>query len=168
MTLKARCAYWSTVAGSQTSSQRAALGPGAVRGIFGGPGDIPELDATGRAVIPGFVDAHTHLVFAGDRAGDSAPRLAGEPYEAGGIMRTVASTRRASTAELTAGVAERAAKCLSGGTTTIEVKSGYGLDTATEVRSLEAVHAANELCAAELVPTSSGPISTPSPVTWTW
>ena len=119
-------------------------------------------------MIPGFVDAHTHLVFAGDRADEFSARLAGTPYEAGGIMRTVTSTRAASTEELTAGVVERAAKCISGGTTTIEVKSGYGLDTPTEIRSLEAVIAAARADAPQTsCRRSSERTSTPSPVTWT-
>ncbi|MGO9341047.1 MAG: imidazolonepropionase [Acidimicrobiales bacterium] len=124
---------------------------------------MPELDARGRALIPGFVDAHTHLVFAGDRADEFASRLAGKPYEAGGIMSTVTATRAASAEELTAGVVERAAKCIRGGTTTIEVKSGYGLDTATELRSLEAVAAAGATSAAELVPTFLGAHLDPAP-----
>ncbi len=126
-------------------------------------GDMPELDANGRAVIPGFVDAHTHLVFAGDRADEFGARLSGEPYEAGGIMRTVDSTREASLEELTDGVVERAAICIGGGTTTIEVKSGYGLDTATEVRSLEAVAAADKLSVPDLVPTFLGAHLDPEP-----
>ncbi len=125
--------------------------------------DMPELDATGRAVIPGFVDAHTHLVFAGDRADEFASRLAGKPYRAGGIMSTVAATRAASKEELTAGVVERAAKCIHGGTTTIEVKSGYGLDTASELRSLEAVAEASAIIAADLVPTFLGAHLDPEP-----
>ena len=80
---------------------------------------------------PGGFDAHTHLVFAGDRSAEFNSRLAGKPYEAGGILSTVAATRAASAEELTAGVVERADKCLHGGTTTIEVKSGYGLDLET-------------------------------------
>jgi imidazolonepropionase len=125
--------------------------------------DMPELDASGRAVIPGFVDAHTHLVFAGDRADEFASRLAGMPYKAGGIMSTVTATRAASAKELTAGVVERAAKCIRGGTTTIEVKSGYGLDTATELRSLEAVAEARAMSAADLVPTFLGAHLDPEP-----
>lgn len=124
---------------------------------------IAELEAEGRAVIPGFVDAHTHLVFAGDRSAEFNSRLAGEPYEAGGILSTVAATRAASAEELTASVAERADKCLYGGTTTIEVKSGYGLDTETEMRSLEAVAAASAMTAAELVPTFLGAHLDPEP-----
>lgn len=127
------------------------------------PEDVPELEAAGRAVIPGFVDAHTHLVFAGDRSAEFNSRLAGKPYEAGGILSTVAATRAASAEELTAGVVERADKCLHGGTTTIEVKSGYGLDLETEMRSLRAIAAASVFTAAELVPTFLGAHLEPEP-----
>jgi len=119
-------------------------------------GELPELDAAGRAVIPGFVDAHTHLVFAGDRADEFAARLAGTPYEAGGIMRTVGATRAATFDELVDATVARADACLAGGTTTIEVKSGYGLDTVTERRLLEAVAEADQRTAADLLPTFLG------------
>lgn len=125
--------------------------------------DLPELDAAGGAVVPGFVDAHTHLVFAGDRADEFAARLAGRPYEAGGIMRTVAATRTAPFEALVGETARRANSCLAGGTTTIEVKSGYGLDVATERRLLEAVAAAGERTPAELVPTFLGAHLAPDP-----
>ena len=130
-----------------------------------GPVGVPELDAAGGAVIPGFVDAHTHLVFAGDRADEFAARLEGRRYEAGGIMRTVEATRAAGIDELVAGIEERAALCVDGGTTTIEVKSGYGLDTATEKRCLEAVQQAAASLAAEveLVPTFLGAHLNPEP-----
>jgi len=118
--------------------------------------DLPELDADGRAVIPGFVDAHTHLVFAGDRCDEFEARLAGRPYAAGGILQTVAATRAATFDELVDGVVGRAAAALATGTTTIEVKSGYGLDTAHERRLLEAVAAADARTPAELVPTFLG------------
>jgi imidazolonepropionase len=118
--------------------------------------ELPELDAGGGCVIPGFVDAHTHLVFAGDRSAEFAARLEGRPYEAGGIMSTVAATRAASRDELVEGVVRRAAECLAGGTTTIEVKSGYGLETEAEVRSLEAVREADSTTDADLVPTFLG------------
>ena len=125
--------------------------------------DLPELDAEGRAVIPGFVDAHTHLVFAGDRADEFAARLEGRTYEAGGIMRTVEATRAASLDELVAGIVDRAGKCLDSGTTTIEVKSGYGLDTETERRSLEAIKRAAALVEPELVATFLGAHLNPEP-----
>ncbi|HVM02949.1 MAG TPA: imidazolonepropionase, partial [Acidimicrobiales bacterium] len=117
---------------------------------------VPELDAAGRAVVPGFVDAHTHLVFAGDRAAEFAARLEGRRYEAGGIWATVAATRAATFVELVDATVARAGQCLAGGTTTIEVKSGYGLETAAERRLLEVVAAAGERTAAELVPTFLG------------
>ncbi len=125
--------------------------------------DLPELDAGGRAVIPGFVDAHTHLVFAGDRSEEFAARLAGHPYEPGGIWRTVEQTRASAFDTLVAETVRRADACLAGGTTTIEVKSGYGLDTATERRLLEAVAAAGGRTVAELVPTFLGAHLVPDP-----
>jgi len=144
-------------------AQVGAMDPVRVRVPDATSDELPELDADGRAVIPGFVDAHTHLVFAGDRADEFGARLAGKPYEAGGIMRTVKSTREASIEDLTAGVVERAAMCIRGGTTTIEVKSGYGLDTATELKSLQAVAAAAEMSAPDLVPTFLGAHLDPEP-----
>jgi imidazolonepropionase len=125
--------------------------------------DLPELDAGGRAVIPGFVDAPTHLVFAGDRSDEFAARLAGRPYEAGGIMRTVEATRAATLDDLVDETVRRADSCLAGGTSTIEVKSGYGLDVATERRLLEAVAAAGQRTPAELVPTFLGAHLAPEP-----
>ena len=125
--------------------------------------DLPELDAGGRAVIPGFVDAHTHLAFAGDRCDEFEARLAGRPYAAGGIMRTVAATRAASFEDLVHGVVGRAAAALATGTTTIEVKSGYGLDVGHERRLLEVVAAAGTRTPAELVPTFLGAHLAPGP-----
>ncbi|MHB8341836.1 MAG: amidohydrolase family protein, partial [Mycobacteriales bacterium] len=101
------------------------------------PAADQRLDAAGGCVLPGFVDAHTHLVFAGDREADFAARLAGRPYEAGGIRSTVAATRAASDAELLAGARRLAAEALRSGTTTLEVKSGYGLTVADERRCLQ-------------------------------
>ncbi|MBN9191947.1 imidazolonepropionase [Microbacterium sp.] len=105
----------------------------------GAAGDAPRLpdtvDAGGRAVIPGFVDSHTHLVFAGDRADEFEARMAGTPYAAGGIRRTVAATRAASDDELRRGLARLVAECARQGTTTLEVKTGYGLTVHDEARA---------------------------------
>jgi imidazolonepropionase len=95
-----------------------------------------RADLGGRTVVPGFVDSHAHLVFAGDRAAEFAARLAGTPYAAGGIRTTVTATRAASEATLRANVERLSAELLGAGVTTFECKSGYGLDVATEERSL--------------------------------
>jgi imidazolonepropionase len=101
------------------------------------PADAEEIDAVGRVLMPGLVDCHTHLVFAGDRAGEFAARLRGEPYRAGGILTTVEATREASEAELRKLAAERMRRFLSFGVTTVEVKTGYGLDPASEGKLLD-------------------------------
>jgi imidazolonepropionase len=132
-------------------------------GLPAGLGDLPELDAMGRAVVPGFVDAHTHLVFAGRRHWEFKARLEGRRYEAGGIMQTVKATRAATTEMLTEMLVERSERCVDTGTTTIEVKSGYGLDTDTERRSLEAVDRAGDRTAATLIPTFLGAHLNPEP-----
>jgi imidazolonepropionase len=93
-----------------------------------------RLDAAGRCVIPGFVDSHTHLVFAGDRADEFAARMAGRPYAASGIRVTTEATRAASEEELRALARERRAEALRGGTTHLEIKSGYGLEPEAERR----------------------------------
>ncbi len=92
------------------------------------------LDAAGRAVLPGFVDSHAHLVFAGERSAEFAARMAGRPYQAGGIRATVAATRAATDAELRAGLRRLTGEMLRQGTTTFECKSGYGLTTNDEAR----------------------------------
>jgi imidazolonepropionase len=116
--------------------------------VFAGPmgdapdqGDAEHIDCGGRAVIPGFVDAHTHLVFAGDRADEFARRLAGATYaeitaSGGGIVSTVRATREASEQQLFAEAAQRVRRMIAAGTTTLEIKSGYGLDLETELRLL--------------------------------
>lgn len=94
------------------------------------------VDAAGRAVLPGFVDSHSHLVFAGDRAREFQARMTGESYSAGGIRTTVAATRAASDDELAAGVGRHVEEMRRQGTTTVEIKSGYGLSVHDEARSL--------------------------------
>jgi imidazolonepropionase len=96
-----------------------------------------RYDATGRCVIPGFVDSHTHLVFAGDRTEEFAARLAGQPYEASGIRVTTEATREASDDELRALAELRREEGLRAGITHLEIKSGYGLDVASERRLCE-------------------------------
>ncbi|MEV4542211.1 imidazolonepropionase [Micromonospora echinaurantiaca] len=95
-----------------------------------------RIDVDGAAVLPGFVDSHAHLVFAGDRAAEFAARMAGQPYTGGGIRTTVGATRAASDDELRATVRRLRGEALRQGTTTIEVKSGYGLTVTDEARSL--------------------------------
>jgi imidazolonepropionase len=101
-----------------------------------------RVDVGGRAVLPGWVDSHTHLVFAGDRTAEFAARMAGKPYTAGGIAVTMAATRSASDAELAAGLRRHVAEAISQGTTCLETKTGYGLTVPDELRSarLAAAH----------------------------
>jgi imidazolonepropionase len=96
-----------------------------------------RVDLAGRCVIPGFVDSHTHLVFAGDRAEEFAARMAGAPYQAGGIRVTTEATRAASDDELRLLTERRRAEGRRAGITQLEIKSGYGLDVATERRLCE-------------------------------
>lgn len=95
------------------------------------------LDAAGRAVVPGFVDSHAHLVFDGDRAAEFSARMAGESYTAGGIKTTVAATRAAGEDKLRSNLQSLVAELYSNGITHFEIKSGYGLDLETEVLSLK-------------------------------
>ncbi|KHK98569.1 imidazolonepropionase [Microbacterium mangrovi] len=99
------------------------------------PAYAEVVDAGGRAVIPGFVDSHSHLVFAGDRADEFEARMTGVPYAAGGIRRTVTATRAASDEELRERLAALVAESARQGTTTLEVKTGYGLTVADEARA---------------------------------
>src|SRR4029078_1297305 len=100
------------------------------------PAADEQVDAGGRTVVPGFVDSHAHLVFAGDRAAEFAARMAGESYTGGGIRTTGAATRAASDSELRANVARLILEARQQGTTTMEIKSGYGLSVADEARTL--------------------------------
>ncbi|PSK90982.1 imidazolonepropionase [Haloactinopolyspora alba] len=94
------------------------------------------VDVSGRCVIPGFVDSHAHLVFAGDRSAEFAARMSGQPYEAGGIRTTVRHTRAATDEALEANLVRLLAEMRRQGTTTVEVKSGYGLTARDESRAL--------------------------------
>ncbi|MDQ0787394.1 imidazolonepropionase [Streptomyces sp. B3I8] len=100
------------------------------------PATDNRVDAAGRAVIPGFVDSHSHLVFAGDRTEEFHARMSGRPYGAGGIRTTVAATRAATDAELEANLTRYLREALRQGTTTFETKSGYGLTVEDEARAL--------------------------------
>lgn len=99
------------------------------------------IDINGRAVIPGFVDSHTHLVFGGDRAEEFEARMSGKPYSAGGIRTTVAATRNSNNDVLVANARRLASEALQTGTTTLETKSGYGLSVVDEARSLQVANA---------------------------
>jgi imidazolonepropionase len=100
------------------------------------PAADERIDAEGRAAVPGFVDSHSHLIFAGDRADEFEARMAGQKYEAGGIRRTVRLTREADDATLLANACVLIAEMRRQGTTTVEVKSGYGLTVHDEQRAL--------------------------------
>ncbi len=120
-----------------------------------------RVDATGCTVVPGFVDAHTHVCFAGDRRGELRRRLAGATYEqiaaeGGGIVRTVEATRAASEEQLVAATRPRLDEMLACGTTTAEAKSGYGLSTDSELRQLRAIRRLDVEHAIDLVPTFMG------------
>jgi len=97
---------------------------------------VPKKDVGGRALIPGFVDSHSHLMFAGDRSQEFAARMAGVPYSAGGIKVTTDATRKASDDQLRNVAKSLIQEMHESGTTTVEIKSGYGLDVATEERSV--------------------------------
>ena len=125
------------------------------------------IDGRGRTVVPGFVDPHTHLVFAGDRRDELQRRLAGATYAeiaaaGGGIVRTVTDTRAASEADLVAAARPRLAEMLSFGTTTAEVKSGYGLELEAELRMLRAIRTLGSAQPVELTATFLGAHEVPA------
>lgn len=128
---------------------------------------LPAVDCGGRLVTPGYVDSHTHLVFAGERAQEFSWRLGGVPYmeimrRGGGIAQTVKATRAASEEQLIEQALPHLAAMLALGVTTCEVKSGYGLDTETELRQLRAVRELNRLQPVQLVPTFLGAHAVPA------
>jgi imidazolonepropionase len=103
---------------------------------FSVPDADEQIDVEGRTVLPGFVDSHAHLLFAGDRAGEFSARMAGESYSAGGIRTTLAATRAATDSELEENLVRLASELRASGITTFETKSGYGLSVADEARAL--------------------------------
>lgn len=140
------------VAAGTTADVRAQITPGA---------DTTVVNGRGYSLVPGFVDPHTHVVFAGDRRDELRRRLGGATYSeiaasGGGILSTVHATRAASEAVLVEQTSVRLAEMLAQGTTTAEAKSGYGLDTETEVRMLRVVARLNGTQPIELVPTFIG------------
>jgi imidazolonepropionase len=122
---------------------------------------VRQIDARGKSIVPGFVDAHTHAMFAGDRREELRRRLSGVSYahiaaEGGGIVATVAATRAATEAELVASTCGRLDEMLACGTTTCEIKSGYGLTVESELKMLRAVAALRASQPIELIPTFMG------------
>lgn len=122
---------------------------------------IPAFDARGNAVIPGFVDAHTHAVFAGDRAHEHAMRLSGASYaeiqaSGGGIYSTVRATRDASMRDLVLSAHPRLERMLASGTTTVEIKTGYGLDVESELKMLDVIDALASSLPIDIVKTFLG------------
>ena len=125
------------------------------------------IDASGKVVMPGFVDPHTHLVFAGARAAEFEMRLRGATYleimaAGGGIMNSVRATRSASLEELVTQSGERLDRMVAHGTTTAEVKTGYGLDTENEIKILQAIRLLDESHPVDLVPTFLGAHAVPA------
>jgi imidazolonepropionase len=128
--------------------------------------EAPDADAVTdlveALVTPGLVNAHTHPAFLDDRSDETAARLAGAPYDGGGILRTVAATRAASDDDLRSAVEGRLRAELTAGTTTVECKSGYGLSTAEELRELRLIGEASEAVSAHVVRTFLGAHAVPS------
>ncbi|MFQ5838013.1 MAG: imidazolonepropionase [Thermoplasmata archaeon] len=128
--------------------------------------DVETLDARGRLVMPGFVDAHTHTAFAGSREGELADKLAGKSYaqvarEGGGIQRTVRATRRASREQLIEETAARLRRMIDLGSTTVEIKSGYGMSTKEESKLLEVISTLSQELPVNVVPTFLGAHAVP-------
>ena len=131
--------------------EKAALVIEAGKVVWSGPNSSApiadkNIDAQGGVVTPGFVDSHTHAVFAGDRSKDYVARMSGTKYATGGIKTTVAATRAASIAELKNHTQALLRKCKSHGTTTVEIKSGYGLDIESEIKILQVAQNFTDEC----------------------
>jgi imidazolonepropionase len=145
----------------------AAAGPSDdIRRAYPPENAAESIDATGKTVVPGFVDAHTHACFAGDRSDEFEAKLRGVSYgellaQGGGILRTVRAVRETSTRELTADLLAHLDVMLAHGTTTVEVKSGYGLDAETELRMLRAMADADDAHPVDVVPTFMGAHAVP-------
>lgn len=130
------------------------------------PDDVAELDADGMVVLPGFVDSHTHMMFAGDRAREFALRSQGATYQqiaeaGGGILNTIKNVRAASKKELKKNTIRYLNTMMKYGTTTVEIKSGYGLDVESEIRMLEAIHELSREEVMTIVPTFIGAHAVP-------
>jgi imidazolonepropionase len=139
---------------------------GATADLRGDYTAVRDLDATDRVVCPGFVDPHTHLVFAGDRVDEFERRIRGETYmqimaAGGGIASTVRATRAATVEQLVAESRVRLDAMFRAGTTTVEVKTGYGLDTATELNMLRAMVVLDQTFPIDIVPTFLGAHAVP-------
>lgn len=150
-----------------TDGRVAAVGPtGEITDEFPVENATHAINADGQSVIPGFVDSHTHALFAGDRSDEFAAKLGGEQYqeilaEGGGILRTVRAVRETSDDELLANLLPHLDTMLAHGTTTVEIKSGYGLDTETELRMLDVIRRADESHPVDVVPTFMGAHAVP-------
>jgi imidazolonepropionase len=136
-------------------------GVGTTAEILGSHTTDIEIDASGKVVLPGFVDPHTHLIWVGDRSAEFELRIAGASYmeimaAGGGIVSTVRQTRAATIVDMVAEALPRARRMLTYGTTTAEAKSGYGLETEAEIKILEAVMKLDEVGPLELIPTFLG------------
>jgi imidazolonepropionase len=134
---------------------------GGLDGVVDAQKSATRIDARGCSVVPGFIDAHTHVVYAGDRRSELQRRLAGETYASiaangGGIVRTVEATRAASADDLVASAKTRLDEMLACGTTFCEVKSGYGLEVESELRQLRAIRTLDQEHAIDVVPTFMG------------
>lgn len=122
---------------------------------------LQKIDARGKVIFPGFVDSHTHLVFAGDRANEYAMRMEGKTYEeiaqaGGGIINTVSAVRKTPKAKLKSLAKQRVWNSISSGVTTLEAKSGYGLDTENEIKMLEVINELNREMPIEIYSTFLG------------